>query len=82
MKSLIQIVLVALVMGGVSAAGSIYWKQWIAPAVPAVAQTDPAAAPKVDGKAGDQPQEADPAHSNRHANAIRPIAHPPMKRIG
>ncbi|MEK6257847.1 MAG: hypothetical protein AABP62_04425 [Planctomycetota bacterium] len=64
MKSLIQIVLVALVMGGVSAAGSLYWKQWFAPAAPAVTPTEPDAAPKDDGEAGEQPHEADPAHGN------------------
>jgi len=81
MKSLIQIVLVALVMGGVSAAGSFYWKQWFAPPIPAVSPTETEAAPNAGVEAGEQPHEADPSHndSGEHTTAANHAVPPEPK---
>jgi len=59
MKMLIQIVLVALVVGGVSAAGSFYWHQQPAKSAAADAGTQP---PKVD-KPADDPSGTHPGDS-------------------
>lgn len=78
MKSLIQIVLVALVIGGVSAAGSLYWKQWIGLVAPAVTQSESEAASETEGEAALSTHEADSKHENAGVHTpTSPHAAPP-----